>query len=121
MKKIREVGDCPKCGDSLILYSGNTGSRFVLCNNKECNLSYPIPHSGIVEATGAVCPQLNLPVLFVNRPSHKSKYCWVREPCFACRKASSCREYQELVDEYDITGPEYLGKKKQAVEEISED
>jgi ssDNA-binding Zn-finger/Zn-ribbon topoisomerase 1 len=121
MKKLQDAGNCPKCGDTLILYKSSSNSRFIMCNDEECHFSYPIPRAGSIEITGAECPELELPVLFINKPASKSKYCWVKEPCFACRKCSSCGVYKDLKEEYDIKVPAYMEKKKPTSEEVAED
>lgn len=63
----RAVGNCSKCGGQLIiLRSKKTGKRFVGCSSffqNKCSTAYPLPQTGTVKASGAVCKSCGAPVV----------------------------------------------------------
>jgi DNA topoisomerase-1 len=47
LKDDRTLGDCPECGDSLVVRSSRNGSKFVGCDAyPECENTYPLPDDG---------------------------------------------------------------------------
>ena len=74
----RTVGACPKChiGKLVVLRSKKTGKRFVGCTNyfeDKCNISYPLPQTGIVKPLAAVCKSCGSPTIAVYL---KARYPW---------------------------------------------
>jgi DNA topoisomerase I len=65
----RVVGNCPKCGDQLvILRSKKTGKRFVGCSNyfqAKCNTAYPLPQTGTVKPLRVACTNCGAPTIAV--------------------------------------------------------
>jgi DNA topoisomerase I len=66
----RKVGACPKCHDGklVILRSKKTGKRFVGCTNyfeDKCNISYPLPQTGIIKPLADVCKSCGSPTVNV--------------------------------------------------------
>jgi len=68
----RTLGPCPKCesGEIRILKNRKTGKRFAGCSNyfnDRCEVSYPLPQGGRIEASGKSCPECGAPVIRVIR------------------------------------------------------
>ncbi|MDR1712821.1 MAG: DNA topoisomerase I [Coriobacteriales bacterium] len=68
-----KVGDCPICaaagrtGALIAQKNPRTLKRFIRCTNYElCNVSYPLPQRGKLEATGQVCEACGAPKVIVN-------------------------------------------------------
>ncbi len=97
MKKIEEIGTCPKCECSLILYKTSNYKRFVKCD--ACGTSYPLPKRGKIEASGLLCPKSQFPILIIEKQNQKS-YFWADEPCFNCIESGSCEPIKELIEEF---------------------
>lgn len=71
-QKASFLGNCPSCetGEIRIIRSKETGKRFAGCSNyfnDLCNVSYPLPQSGKIQATGKFCPECGAPVIKVIR------------------------------------------------------
>ena len=50
------VGDCPSCGNELIIRRGRRGSRFIGCAGyPECTKTLPLPKFGMIVVTDKVC------------------------------------------------------------------
>jgi DNA topoisomerase-1 len=62
------VGACPKCGkDLLVRYSSKTRQKFAGCSGwPDCDVTYPLPSSGRLEATDEVCPECGTPQVKVH-------------------------------------------------------
>lgn len=76
------VGTCPVCaaqGVSAKLIaqkSTRSGKRFVRCENYEtCNVSYPLPQRGKLEATGETCEACGSPMVVVTTARGPWKIC----------------------------------------------
>jgi DNA topoisomerase-1 len=68
--KEKMVGACPACADGklVILRSKKTGKRFVGCTNYfkgKCNVTFPLPQSGIVKPLNATCKSCGYAILRV--------------------------------------------------------
>lgn len=66
----KTVGSCPKCSDGklVILRSKKTGKRFVGCTNyfeNKCNITFPLPQTGIVKPLRSVCKSCGSPIVAV--------------------------------------------------------
>lgn len=64
------VGTCSVCeeagrhGDLIAHKSETTGKRFIRCENYDiCNVSYPLPQRGKINATGETCPDCGAPIV----------------------------------------------------------
>ncbi len=69
-----DVGPCPECakkgidGRLMAMKSETTGKRFIRCTHYEdCGVSYPLPPSGEIKATGKTCEHCGAPVVDVVR------------------------------------------------------
>jgi DNA topoisomerase-1 len=67
-----EVGTCPVCAeagrDGKLMAQKNprTLKRYIRCTNHElCNVSYPLPQRGELQATGEVCDTCGAPEVIV--------------------------------------------------------
>ena len=100
MRQIKSAGECPDCQGELIIYKTKSYSRFIKCDEDDCDLSYPIPRSGFLELSGVHCPVVKLPILILTKKAQKITYFWVKAPCFTCTKGSSCPPIVELREEY---------------------
>ncbi|MBY4797490.1 DNA topoisomerase I [Collinsella sp. AGMB00827] len=67
-----KVGECPVCaeagrtGELIAHKSERSGKRFIRCTNYElCEVSYPLPARGKLEATGEVCQDCGAPIVVV--------------------------------------------------------
>ena len=102
MKKIKTMGDCPKCNDQLELWKTKSQKRFLKCADPECEVSYSIPAYGTIEYVGLCCPKNKCPILLVTKKNQSIQYFWVDGPCFVCRKESSCEPLVELREEFEM-------------------
>lgn len=69
---------CPKCrtGKLVIVRSKKSGKRFVGCTNyfkNKCNISYPLPQTGIVKPLKSACKSCGAPIV---RIYFKQKKTW---------------------------------------------
>ncbi len=63
-KKKRYLGVCPSCGSDLEVRHSRRGKRFVGCTGyPDCDVTYPIPQRGLVQATDAPCGTCGAPVV----------------------------------------------------------
>lgn len=97
MKKLEEIGICPKCNCSLIMYKTSNYKRFVKCDI--CNTSYPLPKRGKISISALECPKNQFPLLIVERP-HQPAYFWADQPCFSCIEFDRCPVIKELKSEF---------------------
>ncbi len=81
------VGECPVCKEagktaSLVAQKNpRTLKRFIRCENyEECNVGYPLPQTGRLEATGEVCEHCGAPMVIVNTARGPWRLC----PNFDC-------------------------------------
>jgi ssDNA-binding Zn-finger/Zn-ribbon topoisomerase 1 len=106
------IGDCPECGDELIVYRTRSGKRVAKCLNNQCpkQYAYPLPTKGTIETTGSICPETSAPLLAIipnivlknrqRRRDEKKTYFWAKGPCFACSKAKKCEPLKEALSDY---------------------
>ena len=97
MKAIDEIGTCPFCDFSLIMYKTNSYKRFVKCDF--CGVSYPLPKRGKISNSALTCPKSDFPVLIVSLPNQKS-YFYADQPCFNCIQFDKCEVVNMLVAEF---------------------
>lgn len=67
-QKASFLGKCPSCetGEIRIIRSKETGKRFAGCSNYFiglCNVSYPLPQRGRIQAMGKSCLECGAPVI----------------------------------------------------------
>ena len=97
MKQLEEIGNCPNCECSLIIYKTNNYKRFVKCD--VCELSYPLPKRGKISNSALKCPKNGFPVLIIEK-THQKAYFWSDQPCFSCIAFDKCTTIQELTAEF---------------------
>jgi ssDNA-binding Zn-finger/Zn-ribbon topoisomerase 1 len=97
MKKIEEIGICPNCNCSILIYKTRNYKRFAKC--EICGLSYPIPKRGSISNSALICPKSNLPILIIEKKDQKA-YFWVDCPCFSCIEFDKCTPVNQLVKEF---------------------
>ncbi len=81
-KELREsfreqdsLGECPECGDTLVIRKSRTG-RFVGCNNyPDCKNTYNLPRSGTVKAGDGKCPECGAPKIRVYHKGDSEELC----------------------------------------------
>jgi DNA topoisomerase-1 len=71
------VGACQKCADGklVVLRSRKTGKRFVGCTNYfkgKCNVTFPLPQTGILKPLKTACRSCGYPILRVYLKGKKS-------------------------------------------------
>ena len=98
MKKLEEIGSCPSCECSLIVFKTNNYKRFVKC--EACGLSYALPKRGKISNSALECPKSKFPLLIVERPDQKA-YFWSDQPCFTCIDFDRCPIVKELTSEFE--------------------
>ena len=98
MREIEEIGICPNCECSLIMYKTSNYKRFVKCD--ACGTSYAVPKRGKIECSGLTCPKTEFPLLIIERKGQKS-YFWADSPCFDCLEQGSCLPIRELIKEFE--------------------
>ena len=97
LKQIQEIGTCPSCQCSLMIYKTNNYKRFVKCD--ACGASYPLPKKGKISNSALECPKGKFPLLIVER-SNQPAYFWSDQPCFNCIDYDKCSEVKVLVSEF---------------------
>lgn len=97
MREIEEIGTCPNCDCSLIIYKTNNYKRFVKC--EICGMSYPLPKRGKISNSALLCPRKSVPLLIIEKPSQKA-YFWADIPCFTCVDTDNCEKVKELISEF---------------------
>ena len=93
-----EIGICPNCESSLVMYKTNNYKRFIRC--EICGVSYPLPKRGKLSNSALICPLGEFPVFIVERQNNMPAYFWSDQPCFSCIKFDSCSIIKELVAEF---------------------
>ena len=104
------IGDCPKCGDDLVMLHTPSHKRIAKCLNDQCKEIYALPRRGSIRLSGEVCPLTHHPVLIIIPNLHVNEtrfhlqyqqaYTWAQGPCFTCPKFSSCAIVQMIKEEY---------------------
>ena len=97
MRKLEEIGICPKCNCSLMMFKTNNYKRFVKC--EVCGTSYALPKRGKLNNSALNCPRNQFPILIVERP-HQPTYFWTDQPCFSCIDYDRCVTIGELKAEF---------------------
>jgi ssDNA-binding Zn-finger/Zn-ribbon topoisomerase 1 len=97
MRKIKEIGNCPKCECSLTIFKTANYKRFAKC--EACGVSYALPKRGKLSNSAVRCPQSGFPILIVEKADQKT-YFWADQPCFSCVKLDKCRAIEELETEF---------------------
>lgn len=72
------VGACKGCGGALKVMYSQVGSRYIRCENYEAKthpVSYPLPQSGEIEATGETCEPCGAPRIVVHTRKGPWKIC----------------------------------------------
>ena len=75
-QRSRILGPCPVCrtGDITLIHNRKTGKRFAGCSNYSrglCDVSYPLPQEGKIEATGKSCSECGAPIVKVTRKGRR--------------------------------------------------
>ena len=97
MRKLDEIGTCPKCKAGLIVYKTKNYKRFVKC--ELCDSSYALPKRGSLSNSALECPKNGFPILIVG-PKNQPAYFWSDQPCFNCTRYDSCQPIKDLLLEF---------------------
>jgi len=97
MKELQEVGTCPSCECSLIMYKTTNYKRFIKCD--VCGLSYALPKKGKISNSALDCPKSHFPLLVIER-LNQSAYFWTDQPCFSCIDYDRCIVLKSLIKEF---------------------
>ena len=102
MRELKEIGECPKCGCSIIMFKTNQYKRFAKC--EECGYSYPLPKRGTISNTGELCELSKVPLMVIenakNSRNKNGSYFWAHQPCFNCMNLDKCEIIKELEEEF---------------------
>ncbi len=98
MRQLDEIGTCPQCDGSLMIFKTKNYKRYVKCDN--CGLSYALPKRGNLSNSALLCPRSGIPILIVDRPNQKA-YFWSDQPCFTCIQYDKCPVTAELIVEFE--------------------
>ena len=98
MRKLDEIGECPKCQCSISIYKTQQYKRFAKC--EVCGLSYALPKRGSISNSALICPRKNFPLLIVERKEQRA-YFWADQPCFSCVSYDKCERIKELITEFE--------------------
>ena len=92
-----KVGECKVCaeagrhGDLIAHKSERSGKRFIRCTNyEECQVSYPLPARGKLQATGETCPECGAPIVVVETARGPWRIC-VNMECPSKEKKTTSR------------------------------
>jgi ssDNA-binding Zn-finger/Zn-ribbon topoisomerase 1 len=97
VREIEELGSCPKCDCSIIMYKTRSYKRFAKCD--VCEISYPLPKRGSISNSALVCPKTKFPILIVEKRNSKA-YFWSDRPCFTCTEMRNCGPVKTLEEEF---------------------
>lgn len=112
MNIAQSLGECPICGDEIVLIKTNSLNRMAKCLNDNCpkKFSYPLPKKGHIENTGSICPKTSVPVIVITpqlrvntgriKAETEKSYCWAQVPCFSCKEFRRCPVNLDLLEEY---------------------
>lgn len=98
MRKLEELGECPECGDQLIMFKTSSYKRFAKCESFKN--SYPLPKRGNIHNSMLCCPVKGYPILIVQKSNSKA-YFWADKPCFNCFNSDKCEQVQSLIQEFE--------------------
>ncbi|MFO7797523.1 MAG: hypothetical protein ACQERB_12830 [Promethearchaeati archaeon] len=101
MRQIEEIGICPNCDCSLMIYKTSNYKRFVKC--EICGHSYPLPKRGHIDNSALICPLRGYPILIVQKRDSKA-YFWTDRPCFSCVHMGTCEPVKQLEEEFTELG-----------------
>ena len=78
-------------GDLIAHKSERSGKRFIRCTNyEECQVSYPLPARGKLQATGETCPECGAPIVVVETARGPWRIC-VNMECPSKEKKTTSR------------------------------
>ncbi len=97
MRKLSEIGTCPKCQCSITIFKTKNYKRFAKC--EICGSSYPLPKRGSISNSALLCPLNKYPILIIERNNMRA-YFWSDHPCFSCTKYDGCQPIKELITEF---------------------
>ena len=110
MRKLDEIGTCPKCECTISTYKTQNYKRFAKCET--CGISYPLPKRGSISNSALLCSRSNFPILIIET-NGKPAYFWSDQPCFSCISYDKCKEVEGLKTEFKEL--EVYGYKAQTV------
>jgi DNA topoisomerase-1 len=74
LREQNTIGECPKCGKTMVIRISKKGKRFVGCTNyPACSNTYSLPQKGGISKTDKKCTKCNAPVV---RVKIKGKNYW---------------------------------------------
>jgi hypothetical protein len=97
MRRIEEIGTCPKCECSISMFKTSNHKRFAKC--EVCGTSYALPKRGELLNSVLTCPLREFPILIVDRKEQQA-YFWADQPCFNCIAFDNCEPIHELITEF---------------------
>ncbi len=97
MKRLTEIGFCPKCDFPISIFKTSNYKRFAMCDG--CGISYPLPKAGSINNSAMNCPSSKYPILIVEKKEQKA-YFWADKPCFTCSKSDKCQPIKDLILEF---------------------
>ncbi len=72
LKEQNNIGQCPRCGENLVVRVSKTGKRFVGCTGyPNCNNTYSLPQDGGVFKTDKPCDKCGTPVVKVKTKGNR--------------------------------------------------
>jgi len=85
------LGPCPVCktGEIRVMRNKRTGKRFAGCSNYfngSCNVTFPLPQRGKIQATGKSCPKCGAPIIRVIRRGRRPWTLCINIDCPSKRK-----------------------------------
>ena len=76
------VGNCPKCGEDMIIRSSRSGDQFVGCTGfPKCKNTYSLPKIGDVVTTNKVCDECKTPLIQIKRGGEDSTTVCLNSEC----------------------------------------
>ncbi len=97
MKRLEEIGLCPKCDFPISMFKTSNYKRFAKCDG--CGISYALPKAGSISNSALTCIESKYPILIVEKKGQKAFF-WTDRPCFTCIKSGKCQSIKELIAEF---------------------
>ena len=81
LKSQQFIGNCPKCGNSMVIKRSKNGN-FIGCNGyPECSCAYPLPKGALIQTTDSTCEVCGLPRLKIIRKGTPPQVCCIDPKC----------------------------------------
>ncbi len=113
LKKQERIGTCRSCGGDLIIRRSRKGNRFIGCSNyPDCNVTHPLPQSGMVVPVEEICEECGSPKIKTVSGGRTEVIC-VDSECITTKERRLMGECKscggDLLVRHSAAGKRFLG------------